>query len=312
MVRKGSRVQVPQRALSHALASAGACVVQRVFEHCGTVDRASSRCAGFLGGRPIGWEDAPAVNDLLPLLAFPLAYGWYFTSRRYERELHGALTNATAEPAPRPLLDAGPAPVLRVAASLTLPEAAAHAERPAARWRTGRRARLSAFSAFVAPLGLRLQPGATRRVRWRRQAPQAMRILGVRHSSHVEVLLGVDRQEVRIGTPGVVSYRVQGANGRLEASPDSALSVQTGLQALQPHRRWNQVGVTGGPGWVRVERCAHGAESWVHDLWLAEFVRDLALLATEAPASAPRRERALVGASAAGAGLAGRGQTAGG
>lgn len=289
MVRKGSRVQVPQRALTHALASAGAFVVQRVFDCPGTLDRASSGCAGFLGDPPPEWEDARAVNDLLPLLAFPLACGWYFTSRRHERELHATLRSATADHAPRPLLDAGPVPVLRVAASLALPGAQTAALSNPALWWGGRRARMTAFSAFIAPLGLRLDDAGARRLRREPHPNETMRLVGERHGRRVEVLLAPDRQEVRLGLQGAVDYRVQGADGRLEASPESDGAIRTGLQGLHPHRRWNDLAVTGGPAWVRVERRGSGTDSWVHDLWLAEFIGDLALLA--APESSAVRSR---------------------
>ncbi len=139
-----------------------------------------------------------------------------------------------------------------------------------------------------------------------------MRIIGERHGARVEVLLASGRHEVSLGAAGRVAFRVQGLDGVLQASPESAPGLRTGLQGLQPHRRWHGVTITGGAGWVRLERRSRGAESWVHDLWLAEFVRDVALLAAPEPVRPSRRERVLVGARAPEAGLAGRGQTAGG
>lgn len=249
------------------------------------------------------------MNDLLPLLVFPLAYGWYLSARRGEQELHDTLASSTAQPAGIPLMDAGPAPVLRVAASLAIRtpprrDAALGVARLAPR---GGRARHDAFDAFLEPLGLQLRRVPARpKSTVAHRGPSDATMLGDRHGRHVQVVLGSGWQAVRLGARGLVQYRVHGVDGQLVVAPGGPDSVRVGLGTLQAHARWSELTIVGGEGWLSLERRAQRPQSWIHDLWLAEFVADLVLLADGAPGKA----RAGEAQPAYAGGPPGQGQTA--
>lgn len=225
------------------------------------------------------------MNDVLPLLLLPAVMGWWFSEVRTRRS-RALLRNAIAA-GPRPMLaDAGLAPVTAVARSLeVLPGVSS---RSAPWWLIGRRRSAFDVQQLVAPLALRLdQVIAVRRDRLRRPVGfvGASRFSGVRHRRRVEVELGVAHSSIELsGLVAMPSFAVTGgSDGRLTAHGAVPAAVEAALDTLAPSRHWRGLTVTVNSVTARLHRGDVAASSWLHDLWIAEFVADLAAPAAVTP-----------------------------
>ncbi|MBO9534806.1 MAG: hypothetical protein J7513_17665 [Solirubrobacteraceae bacterium] len=230
------------------------------------------------------------MSDVLPLLLLPAVMGWWFTETR-KRKTRSLLREAIAA-GPRPLLaDAGLAPVTAVARSLEiLPGLGGRA---APWWLLGRRRSAWDVQELVAPLGLQLDEViAVSRDRLRRPVGfnGASRFSGARYGRSVAVELGVAHSAIVLTGPAPMPrFTVAaGADGRLVAEGAVPAAVEAALDTLAPSRHWRGLLVSVDAGTARLARGDVPASSWLHDLWITEFVADLASPAVAAaPASGP-------------------------
>lgn len=220
------------------------------------------------------------MSDVLPLLLLPAVAGWWFAEFKQLRA-RSSLRAAIAR-ARRPLLhDAGGASVVTVARCLEThasPEAS-----PCPWWKVGRARTTWEVRSLAAPLGLSLdeviQP---RRDRLGRVIgfSGASRFAGTRHGRAVEVSLGVTHSVIALELPastfGPLAFAVAADDdGRLVGTGDVPEPLRAALSSLVASRRWRGLQLAGEGARISLERPAASGGSWLHDLWITEFVADL-------------------------------------
>ncbi|MFT4035056.1 MAG: hypothetical protein QM679_05735 [Patulibacter sp.] len=232
------------------------------------------------------------MSDVYPFMLLPAVVGWCVAERR-RRVVHVTLRRSAEARRPTPLADAGVAPVAAVARSL--------ATRPAEPqrcpwWRLGRRRSAWEVQQLVAPMELVLvEVIGLRRNRLHRPVgfTGASRFSGLRHGRQVAVELGVTHSAIvlRGERPWPAFVVVGGADGRLTASGAIPVALHAALETLAPSRHWRGLTLCADEARLTARRTAIPTASWLHDLWLAEFVADVASPADPTAAgSATRRE----------------------
>lgn len=233
------------------------------------------------------------MSEILPLLLLPAVAGWWLSEwkqRRARASLRAAIARAR-----RPMLpDAGRASVIVVARSLEIAEPPQRAICPW--WLFGRARTRWEVRALAAPLGLELvEVIGIQRDRLGRHTgfTGASRFTGDRHGRSVEVTLGADHSAITIdgADPAIAPFTVEpAADGTLIASGAVPTALSAALHTLAPSRHWRGLRITGAAGRIALERPAATPGSWLHDLWLTEFVSDL-IAPAPAPDAAPARAR---------------------
>ncbi|MEH3052513.1 MAG: hypothetical protein PGN13_00700 [Patulibacter minatonensis] len=227
------------------------------------------------------------MNEVLPLLLLPAVLGWSFSEWR-QRRTRAALRDAITSTRAPMLMDAGAASVLTVVRSLEI--AAGGAGRSCPWWVIGRARTAWDIRQLVAPLGLRLtEVIAVRRDRWGRSCgfDGASRFEGTRHGRAVSVELAEATSGIAISGGGPFpSFVVEGAaDGRLVASGAVPPALVAAFETLVPSRHWPGVAIDAAASGITLRRASAPAASWLHDLWLVEFVADLAVPPTVASPS---------------------------
>ncbi len=229
------------------------------------------------------------MSEILPLLLLPAVAGWCLSEWK-QRRMRSGLRSAIAQ-ARRPLLhDAGVASVVAVARSL---ETHAREERPCPWWMVGRARITWEVRELAAPLGLTLDDViGLQRDRLGRVIGfvGASQFSGERHGRPVAVSLGVDASTISIEIPGaeLSSFAiVPDADGGLTGAGSLPLAVDAALHTLAASRRWRELRLVAHGERITLERPASSPGSWLHDLWLVEFVADL--VAPAAPSPVARR-----------------------
>lgn len=232
------------------------------------------------------------MSDILPLLLLPAVAGWWLTEWK-QRRTRAGLRHAIAQ-ARRPLLhDAGTASVITVARSLETAPRATHRACPW--WKVGRARTAWEVRELAAPLGLRLgEVIRPQRDRLGRVVgfTGASRFTGERHGRHVAVTLGADQSSIVIAlpNPAALSFAIGAdADGALLATGEVPLALEAALHTLTANRRWRGLQIAADGSRVVLDRPASTQGSWLHDLWITEFVADLI---APAPAVARVREAA--------------------
>jgi hypothetical protein len=238
------------------------------------------------------------MSDILPLLLLPAVAGWWFAEYKQHRartSLRAAIARAR-----RPLLhDAGGASVVTVARCLEThpgPEATS-----CPWWKVGRARTTWEVRTLAAPLGLSLdeviQPQRDRLGRVIGFSG-ASRFAGVRHGRGVEVSLGVTHSVIALELPGarISPFAIAADHdGRLVGTGDVPEPLRAALSSLVASRRWRGLQLAGDGARIALERPAASGGSWLHDLWITEFVADLVAptpIASAAPATPAARHGA--------------------
>jgi hypothetical protein len=218
------------------------------------------------------------MSEVLPLLLLPAVLGWWISEikqRRARTSLHVAIARAR-----RPMLaDAGRASVIDVARSLE--SVHDHDRRPCPWWRLGRARTAWEVRQLAAPLGLELvEVIRLRRDRIGRPVgfTGASRFEGARRGRKITVHLGATASAVTVHLSHGVSVQpcrlVGDATGTLDAHGEVPVALAAALDTLASSRHWRGVDVAVRPDRIELARPATAA-SWLHDLWLTEFVADM-------------------------------------
>lgn len=241
------------------------------------------------------------MSEILPLLLLPAVAGWWLSEwkqRRARASLRAAISRAR-----RPILpDAGGASVIVVARSLEITEPAARRSCPW--WLVGRARTRWEVRALAAPLGLSLvEVIRVQRDRLGRHTgfSGASRFTGVRHGRPVDVRLGADRSTITITLPGaaIAPLTVEPADdGTLTGTGELPPPLAAALHTLTASRHWRGMQITGRGEHIVLGRPASAPGSWLHDLWLTEFVADLVAPAP-APVAAPARAHGVTAQASA-------------
>lgn len=229
------------------------------------------------------------MSEVLPLLLLPAVIGWCIAERR-QRQARTALAAAVARSRAPMLADAGGASVVLVARSLQVQDG--RAPRRCPWWIAGRRRTAWEVRELAAPLALDL----TEVIRVRRDRlgrpigfAGASRFHGTRHGRRVAIELGVEASTLRLQHRAAEvpqPFVLRGdADGRLHLDGTAPLALSAALETLTPSRHWRGVEVHANAAALTIRRDASTPASWLHDLWLIEFVADM--IGATAPTARP-------------------------
>lgn len=217
------------------------------------------------------------MSEVLPLLFLPALAGWWFRERK-RRAARPAL-RAVIDSGRSPMLaDVGQASVIQVARSLQTTAV------PAGNcpwWYSGHRRRAFEVQQLVAPLGLDLTEAMRERRSWFGRSAGFVgtsRFNGTRYGRETEVELGLSATTIRIRAlaPLAAFAIAADATGALGATGAVPAALAAALETLVASRRWIGLELTAEDHAVTLQRPAGTPSSWLHDLWLSEFVADLA------------------------------------
>lgn len=139
----------------------------------------------------------------------------------------------------------------------------------------------------MAPLGLKVteRPKVNIEVREAttgRVGPKihgALVLNGERHGRQVEARLGSGEvsphSEVKVQGP-VSEFKAKSRDGRVRAADGAPNSIVAALAEVPNSTRWKKLTVEGGPEGIVVSRKGGAQADWLCDLWLAEYLADVA------------------------------------
>jgi len=88
---------------------------------------------------------------------------------------------------------------------------------------------------------------------------------------HIE---SVDKHSLTVVQAKVPEFKVQSNEGKLVPDKGAPEAVAKALKSLRKAKRWRGIVVYAGPEGMAVQRQSTGANMWLYDLWLAEYLLD--------------------------------------
>lgn len=206
--------------------------------------------------------------EVVLLVALVAALAWYLLRRRRSVRLRADLAAAIERATGAPIVDAGSATLIAVASALALdPRDVAPAPEYDADDDTAH------VREIIRPLGLELaelEPAGCPQLAGSAAGRTLMR--GTRYGRPVSVALREDRCEVRVGLDDGAPFEVALRDGEWQGAGAVPDPVTDAFEGVAPNRRWEGAVIRRDAAGITLRRSPESSRSWMHDLWLAEFV----------------------------------------